>query len=176
MIFQVSCDVDVDVVAADGGGADVRAVGEIRWGDGDGVAIGVAGEQAGEGVGQRIAGIDVVRAALRRDEDGRVGGAAAEVVFAVGADAEVCGVAIEARLGAELEGVAAGGSGEVLLALEEIAVGLHDRSGGGVEAFKEAVVELDRGVSVVGRGKAGRGARDAERTTRQVRCGETVRV
>ena len=61
-------------------------------------------------------------AALRGDVDGRVGGAAAEVVFAIGADAEVGGVAIEADFAAGLEGVTAGGEGEVLLRLEEVAV------------------------------------------------------
>ena len=67
---------------------------------------------------------DVVLAALRWDDSTwRIDGAAAEVVFSVGADAEVGGVAIEAYLAAGLDGVPAVGEGEVQLALEEIAVG-----------------------------------------------------
>ena len=89
--------IGVEVVAVDGGGADVLAVGEIGRRDGDGVDERAAGEKAGERVGQRIAGVDVMRAALRGNDFGGIGGAAAEVVFAVGADAEVGGVAIEAR-------------------------------------------------------------------------------
>ena len=52
----------------------------------------------------------------------RVGCAAAEVVFAVGTDSEVGGVAVDADLAAEFQGVLTLRDGEVLLALEEIAV------------------------------------------------------
>ena len=76
-----------------------------------------------------------MRAALRGDGFRGIGRAAAEVVFAIGADAEVGGVAIDADLRAGLEGMAAGGVGDVLAAVEEVAVGLHHRAAGGVEGF-----------------------------------------
>ena len=98
--------------------------------------------------------MNVVRAARGGDVNGGICGAAAELVLAVGADAEVCGVAIEPRFEAGADQVVAGGVGNSLAALEEISVGLHDRSGGGVKGFEEAVVELDRGICVVGGGEA----------------------
>ncbi len=154
--------VEVDVVAADGGRADVGSIGEVRWGDGDGVAEGVSDKKAAERVGQGIAGVHGVRAVLGRNEDWRVDGSSAEVVFAVGTDAEVGGVAIEAGFYAGLNDVAAGCPGEVLLALEEVSKGGHYGSGGGIEGFIEAVCKFQSRVSVVGSGKRWRGARDAE--------------
>jgi len=38
------------------------------------------------------------------------------------------------------------GEGNGLATLKEVAVGLHDRAGSGVESLKETVVELDGGV------------------------------
>ena len=154
--------VDIEVVAADGGWADVRAVGKVRRRNGNGVREGTAGKKAGKRVRERIAGTDVMCATLRGDEFSGVGGSSSKVVFAVGADAEVGCVAIDADLEAGFESVAGGGEGHVLAALEEVAVCLHDGAGGGVEGFKEAVVELDRGVGRVGGGKAWRGTRDAD--------------
>jgi hypothetical protein len=103
-----------------------------------------------------------VVSALRGNELRGIGGSTAKVVFAVGADAEVRGVPIEAGFNAGLEGVGSGGEGDVLTALKEIAVGLHDRAGIGIEGFIEAVVEFDGGIRVVGGRKAGRGAGDAD--------------
>ncbi len=136
---------------------------ELRRRDGHGVDEGTAGEEAGERVRQEIAGADIVRAALRGNRLGSIGRAAAKIVFAVGADAEVGGVAIEARLEAGLEGMARGGEGEILSALKKIAVGLHHRSGRGVECLEQAVAEFYGGVGAVGCGKARRGTSDAHR-------------
>ena len=106
--------------------------------------------------------MNVVRSALRRNGFRGISRAAAKVVFAVGTHAEVGGVAIQARLDTGFEGVARRGEGNVLPALKEVSVGLHDRPAGGVERLKKAVVELDRRIGSIGRGKAGRGARDAD--------------
>jgi len=75
---------EAQVLAVDGSGADVRAVGEWRSGDGDDIGKRTSGEKTGEGIGQWIAGFEVVLSCLRRDRGCGVGGAAAEVVFAVG--------------------------------------------------------------------------------------------
>ncbi len=101
-------------------------------------------------------------AALRGNGLRGIGSSAAEVVFAVGAGAKVSGIAVGAELYSCLEGVGAGGEGDILPALKEVAIGLHDGTGGGVEGLKKSIVELDRGVSVVRGRKAGRGARDAD--------------
>jgi len=54
------------------------------------------------------------------------------------------------------------GESQILAELEEIPVGLHHRSGRGVERLKQAIVELDRRIGVVWRGKPRRGALNAE--------------
>ena len=56
-----------------------------------------------------------------------------------------------------------GAEDDIFAKLEEISVSLHHRSGRGVEGFKQAVVKLDCGIGVVGRGKPRRGALNAER-------------
>ena len=71
--------------------------------------------------------------------------------------------------------MAAGGEGDILAALKEIAVGLHHGAGGGVEGLEESVVEFDRGIGVVGAWETRRGARDADGRLK-IRRGETVRV
>jgi hypothetical protein len=136
--------VGVEVVAADGRGADVRAVGEVRRARWPRCKQRAAGEKAGERVRERIAGVDVVGSALRRDEFSGIGGSAAEVVFAVGADAEVGGVAIDADFEAGLNAWV-GGEGDVLAALEEIAVGLHHRAGAELKASKRPSLNLTAG-------------------------------
>src|SRR5580658_3676060 len=100
--------------------------------------------------------------ALRRDGFGGVGGSPAKVVFAVGADAEVSRIAIDAGLEAGVEGMAAGRERHVLPSLKKIAVSLHYRAGGRVECLEESIVELDRRVGVIAGGKAGCGACDAD--------------
>ncbi len=104
----------------------MRAIRKIGWGYDHGVAVGIAHQKAGQGIRKWIAGVDVVKPGLRWDEDGRIHGAAAEVVLAVGAHAEVAGVAVQAGFYAPLPGVLGVRPGEVLLALEEVAVLLHD--------------------------------------------------
>ena len=115
-------------IAVDGRRSDVLAPGEVRGRDGDGVDEGASAEQAGERVRQRISSADVMQAALRGNVDGGIGGASAKVIFAIGADTKVGGVAVQPHLGACLEGVAGGGEGKILAQLEEIAVDADDRS------------------------------------------------
>ena len=154
--------VDCVVFTVDSGRADVLTAGEERRRDGHGVAEGRAGEQPGERVGQGVADGNIVHAAGRRNCLGGIGGAGAKSILAVGADAEVCGVAVDARLETGLDGVARSGEGEVLTALEEVAVGLHHRAGRAVKRLEETIAEDERGIYVVVRGEARRGARDAD--------------
>ena len=150
-------------VAGDGGGANVVAARRIGWRHCDGVDERSAGEQSGERIRERFASLNVVHSALRRNVHRRIGGASAEVVFAVGADSEIGRVAIQPDFAAGLDGVLPGDDGEVLLALEEIAIGGHDRSASGVESLVEPVVELDGGVGVVRGGKLRGGSGKADR-------------
>src|SRR5579863_1580234 len=83
--FECVLHVGVHVVAVDGSGADVWSVGHVWRRHGNNVGVGVAHEQTAESVGQRVARLHVVPAAGRGDEGGRIYGAAAEVVFPVGA-------------------------------------------------------------------------------------------
>src|ERR1700722_13823668 len=103
-----------------------------------------------------------MRTTLRRNEDGGVNGASAEIIFAVGTDAEVSGIAIQPSFHPGLEGVAWRGPGKAVLALKEITIGGHHRPGGRVESFKEAIDKLQRGIGVVRRGKRWCCARDAQ--------------
>ena len=149
-------------VAADSRGPDVGTVGELARRDGNGVRGGAAGKESADGVGKQVADRDVVGAALREDVFCGVGGAAAEVVFAIGADAEIGGIAIETRLDASLDDVTAPGPGDELTTMKEISIGLHDRTPGRVECLEGSVVELDCRVGQVRRGKAWRAAGDAD--------------
>src|ERR1700734_2728752 len=150
------------VLAIDGGRADVLAAGKVRGRNCDGICEGTAGKEARERIGQQVAGSDVVRAAFGGDELGSVGGASTKIVFAVGTDAEVRGVAIEEGLKSGFEGVAAGGPGEKLTALEEISIDLDHRARRRIEGLEKAVVEADCGVGVVGGWESRSGASDAD--------------
>ena len=103
----------------------------------------------------------LLRSALRGNEFGGVGRAAAEIVFAVGTDAEVRRVPIDANFApASMRG--ARGKADVLAALEEVAVSLHHRAGIGIESFKQTIVEFDCWIRVVLRWKTRRGTVDAD--------------
>ena len=104
-----------------------------------------------------------MRAALRRNEDGRIDRASAEVVLTVWTGAEVGRVAIQAHFSADFENVACGRPGKVLSSLEEIAERRHHRARGGVECLVKAIGELERWIRVVRRGERRRRARDAQR-------------
>ncbi len=99
---------------------------EVRRCDCDGVEERAPAEQPGKRVGERIAHTDVVLAALRGDVHRGVRGTATKVIFAIGADTEVGGVAVQAHLSPHFEGVAGGGEGKILAPLEEIAVDADD--------------------------------------------------
>ena len=94
-----------------------------------------------------------MQSALRGNIDGGIGGASAKVIFAIGADTKVGGVAVQAHLASRPEGVAGGGEGKILAQLEEIAVDADHRSRGLIKGLVGAVVELDRGVGEVGGGE-----------------------
>jgi hypothetical protein len=159
----------------DGRIADGVALREHQRRHRDGVGEGAGREQAGQRVGQRIADVNIVRAAGRADLDRRIGHAAAELVLAVGADAEQRGVAIGAHLAAGLEGVLAANPGEVLAHLEQVAVGPPSRIRRVVEGFVEAVAELQRGVGAVSVGNDGV-ARVKLTDDSEMKCGDGVRV
>ena len=95
--------------------------------------------------------------------DRRICCPAAKGVLTVGARAEVCRITIGADLGSGLEGVPALGEAESLTEVEEIAVCLHHRSGGGVEGLKQAVAEFQSRIGKVLGGKSRRGTREANR-------------
>ena len=96
------------------------------------------------------------------DGFGGVGRAAAKIVFAVRTHPEIRGIAIDPDFHPGFERVIAPGIGKVLAALEEVTVGLHDRSGCRIEGLKDAVDELDSRIGVVEGWKAGSRARDAK--------------
>ena len=121
------------------------SAGELAGGDADVVGGGATGEESADGVGEEIAGGDVVGSAGGEDVFCRVGGAAAEVVFAIGADAEVGGVAVETGFETGFDNVAGAREGDQLAGMDEVAVSLHDGAGGRVEGLKGAIVELDGG-------------------------------
>src|ERR1019366_2195974 len=76
--------IGADVIAVDGCGTDVFAIGKVRRCNGDGIDEGAAGEEPGEGVRQWIACTNVMHSAHGWYSFGRISGAAAETVFAVG--------------------------------------------------------------------------------------------
>ena len=106
--------------------------------------------------------MDGVLAALRNQVDRGIGGAAAKVVLAIRADAEVRGVAIKADLSAGFERVAGGGEGNILPPLKQVAIDADDRARRRVERLIRTVIELDAWVGLVCRGKGWGGARHAD--------------
>ena len=94
-------------VPVNGRGSDVSAPGKVRGRDRHGVDKRAPAEQTGERVGQRIADADVMHTALRGNIDRGIGSTSAEVIFAIGADTEVGGVAVQADLAPHFEGMAA---------------------------------------------------------------------
>src|SRR5271163_2085005 len=95
---------------------------DIGRGDRDGIHKRPAEEQGAERVRQGIAGMNIMRPTLRWDEYRRISRASAEVVFVIGTDAEISGVAIEANFTAGLDHVICSDDGEALLPLKEISV------------------------------------------------------
>ena len=77
---------------------DVIALGEAGRGHPTGVGEGRGGQEAGQRVGQGIAGLNVVLAAGGGDTDRRVGCSAAESIASIGRNAENHGVPVEAGL------------------------------------------------------------------------------
>src|ERR1035437_3835876 len=154
--------IGAEVIATYSCGTHVFTTGDGRRGNGDRIDKRTSRQKAGERVGKRITGMNVMHSACRGDRFGSVSGAAAEVVFTVGADAKVSCVAIDAYLCAHFERVIRGGEGHVLAALKEDSVRLHHGAGRAIERLKQSVIELHRGVGVVGGWKSRRGTRNAD--------------
>ena len=103
-----------------------------------------------------------MQAARRVDRLRCVRRASAKIVFAVGTDAEVRRIAVDARFKAGPNRMPARRVQDRLAPLEQVAVRLHHRAGRRIECLKQSVAKLHRRIRVVRRGKTRRRARNAD--------------
>ena len=122
--------------AANGSLVKLGAERSKALGGADAVGIGGTGEKSRKRIRQRVARLNVVRAACGWNENGRVGRAAAEGINAVRVRAEDRGVFVPTDFRTPFERVAAVGVRHVVLELVEVAVGAKDRAVGGIEALE----------------------------------------
>jgi len=163
-------------VAVDGRCPDVRAAGEVGGRDSGGVDEGASTQQGAERIGQRIANMDIVAAALRRDINGGERSASAKVVFPIGADPKVSGVAVQADFCACFQRMPGGGERNVLPRLEEIAIDTDHRSGGRIKRLIGTVIELNAWIGEVGGWKRGGRPGYAGRRFQDQPCGSGTRI
>ena len=93
--------------------------------------------------------MNIILAAGRRNQDGRICGASSKRVQAVGIRSKNRGIAIEAQLRAPFEGMRAAPVNHVLLELVHVSIGTEYGSVGGIETLKKAVAKGDRWLRLV---------------------------
>ena len=86
--------IPTEVIAADGRGPHVLAVGDPRRRDSYGIDKGAAGEKTRQRIGQQVTGIQIVSCALRLNGLSGISGPAAKIVLSIRTYAKVSGVAI----------------------------------------------------------------------------------
>ncbi len=156
--------VEVVGLAADRSFIEAVAGGRDVGGGDDPVRIRSGGQQAGQRIGQRISRLNIVGAAGRGDQHGRISRASAKRVLAVGIGPEDCGVAVVPDFHSPLEDVIGVHVAHVVLELVEIAVRSENRTAGRVESQKKPVAESHGRLGVIDGGKKGRAANVAERS------------
>src|SRR5437660_11394786 len=93
--------------------------------------------------------MNIILTAGRRNQDGRIRGASAKRVQAVGIRSKNRGIAIKAQFRAPFEGMRAAPVNHVLLELVHVSVGTEYGSVGGIETLKKTVAKGDHGLRLV---------------------------
>ena len=159
-------EVEVVGLAADRSFIETIAGGRDVGGGHDAVRIRRGGQQSGQRIGQRISRLNIVGAAGRSDQHGRIRRASAKRVLSVGIGPENRSVAVVPDFHSPLEDVIGVHVAHVVLELVEIAVRSENRTAGRVEGQKKAVAESHGRLGVVDGGEKGRAANVAERSVR----------
>src|SRR6267378_2291054 len=128
--------IEVVSLAADGGGVKFISFWRQIRGRSHGVGIGCRGQKTGEGIGERISWSDIMLAAGRRNQDGRVSGASSERVEPVGIRTKNRGIAVEAQFRAPLERMGTARVDHVLFELVDVSVRTEDGPIRGIETLK----------------------------------------
>src|SRR5438309_7568583 len=93
--------------------------------------------------------MNIILAAGRRNQDGRICGASSKRVQAVGIRSKNRGIAIEAQLRAPFEGMRAAPVNHVLLELIDVSIGTEYGSVGGIETLEQSIAKRNRGLCLI---------------------------
>ena len=118
--FPCVLDVGVHIIPVDRRRPNVRAIRCIGRRHRDRVCVRIPEQQTAQSVWQRLARLNIMLSARRRNEHGRINRPTAKIVLAIGTDTEICRVPVKACFRTPLHRVSRCRPGKIQLSLEQI--------------------------------------------------------